>query len=128
MRHDHCMQATTTGLKCRFATGKATMAGQDDDTSWKNWAEAHRRCPSHRRRTPSKRWRFWMLSMAWNASMTAFFRGNAIAALMSQNDVPAHLLICGGKIGKYGGTSCRNRRQKGGNAQIAEKTFPVYFN
>ena len=60
--------------------------------------------------------------------MAALFWEKAIATLTSQNDLPSHLMVCGGKIGKYGGTSCRNRRQKGGNAQIAEKTFPVYFN
>ena len=38
------------------------------------------RFPSRRRRTLSKRWRFWMLSTAWNEKMTAFFRENAIAS------------------------------------------------
>ena len=28
------------GLHCRIATGKATTAGQDNDTSRKSWAEA----------------------------------------------------------------------------------------
>ena len=40
LRHDHFMRATTTGLQCQFATGKATTAGQDNDTSRKSWAEA----------------------------------------------------------------------------------------
>ena len=52
-------------------------------------------------------------SQAWNDKMTAFFRGNAINVRMSQNDVPTHLMVCDGKIGEYGGTSCRKRRQKG---------------
>ena len=40
VRHDHFMRATTMGLKCRLSTGKATTAGQDNDTSRKSWAEA----------------------------------------------------------------------------------------
>ena len=59
-----------------------------------------------------------MLSTAWNDKMTAFFRGNAINVRMSQNDVPTHLMVCDGKIGEYGGTSCRNRRHKGAYAQV----------
>lgn len=45
--------------------------------------------------------------------MTTFFGGNAIDVLMSQNDVPSHLMVCGGKIGKYGGAFHQKRRQKG---------------
>ena len=33
------------------------------------------------------------------------------------------MLVCGGKIGKHGGTFCRNRRQKGEYVHVAEKTF-----
>ena len=44
--------------------------------------QSHEPTPSSRRRTPSKRWRFWMLSTAWNDKMTAFFRGNAINVRM----------------------------------------------
>ena len=29
-------------------------------------------------------------------------------------------MVCDGEIGKYGGTSCRNRRQKGEYAQVAK--------
>ena len=50
-----------------------------------------------------------------------------VIVLMSQNDVPSHLMVCDGKIGEYGGTSCRKRRQKGEKAQAAEKSFPVHF-
>ncbi len=50
--------------------------------------------------------------------MTAFFRGNAIAARTSPKAPPSYLLICGGEIGKHGSTSCRNRRQKGAYAQV----------
>ena len=32
-------------------------------------------------------------------------------------------MVCDGKIGKHGGTFCRNRRQKGEYVQVAEKTF-----
>lgn len=74
-----------------------------------------------------KRWCFWMLSTAWDDKMTAIFCRNAINVLMSQNDVPSHLMVCDGKIGEYGGTSCRKRRQKGEKAQVAEKSFPVHF-
>ena len=74
-----------------------------------------------------KRWRFWILSTAWNDKMTAIFCRNAINVLMSQNDVPSHLIVCDGKIGEYGGTSCRKRRQKGEKAQVAEKSFTVHF-
>ena len=56
--------------------------------------------------------------MAWNNKMTAFFQGNAIDVLMSHNDVPSHLMVCDGKIGKHGGTFGRNRRQKGAYAQV----------
>lgn len=36
--------------------------------------------------------------------MAALFWEKAIATLTSQNDLPSHLMVCGGKIGKYGGT------------------------
>lgn len=42
--------------------------------------------------------------------------GYLIALPLPQNDVPPHLSVCGGKIGKNGGTSCRKRRQEGEHA------------
>lgn len=47
--------------------------------------------------------------------MTAFFRGNAIAAPTYPKATPSHLMVCDGKIGKHGGTFDRKRRQKGGH-------------
>ena len=46
--------------------------------------------------------------------MAALSWRNAIASLTSQNDLPSHLVVCGGKIGKYDGSFDRKRRQKGG--------------
>ena len=46
--------------------------------------------------------------------MAALFWEKAIATLTSQNDLPSHLVVCGGKIGKYDGSFDRKRRQKGG--------------
>ena len=46
--------------------------------------------------------------------MAALFWEKAIATLTSQNDLPSHLMVCGGKIGKYGGSFHKKRRQKGG--------------
>ena len=59
--------------------------------------------------------------------MTAFFQRNTIAARTSPKAPPSHLLICGGEIGKHGGTFCRNRRQKGECAQTAEKSLSGTF-
>lgn len=56
-----------------------------------------------------------MLSTAWAEKMTAFFRGNAINVLMSQNDVPSHLPVRGGKIRKHGGGYPLKCRQHSGN-------------
>ena len=46
--------------------------------------------------------------------MAALFWEKAIATLTSQNDLPSHLMVCGGKIGKYSGSFHQKRRQKGG--------------
>ena len=46
--------------------------------------------------------------------MAALFWEKAIATLTSQNDLPSHLMVCGGKIGKYGGSFHLKCRQKGG--------------
>lgn len=46
--------------------------------------------------------------------MMVIYQGNAIAALTSQNGLPLHLTVCGGKFGKYGGSFDRKRRQKRG--------------
>ena len=45
--------------------------------------------------------------------MMAIYQGNAIAALASRNGLPSHFMVCGGKIGKYGGAFHQKRRQKG---------------
>lgn len=44
--------------------------------------------------------------------MTAFFRGNAIEVLMSHNDVPSHLAVCGVKIGQCDGVFAEKHRPK----------------
>lgn len=46
--------------------------------------------------------------------MAALFWEKAIATLTSQNDLLSHLMVCGGKIGKYGGSFHQKRRRKGG--------------
>ena len=50
--------------------------------------------------------------MAWNDKMTAFFRGNAIDVLMSHNDVPSYLAVCGVKIGQCDGVFAEKHRPK----------------
>lgn len=44
--------------------------------------------------------------------MTALFRENAIVVLMSHNDVPSHLAICGVKIGQCDGVFAEKHRPK----------------
>ena len=44
--------------------------------------------------------------------MTTFFRGNAIDVLMSHNDVPSHLAVCGVKIGQCDGVFAEKHRPK----------------
>ena len=53
-----------------------------------------------------------MLSTAWNEEMTALFRRNVINMLMSQNDMPSHLTVCGVKIGQYDGVFAEKHRPK----------------
>ena len=44
--------------------------------------------------------------------MTAFFRGNAIAARTSPKAPPSHLIVCDGKIGKCDGVFAEKHRHK----------------
>ena len=46
--------------------------------------------------------------------MAAVFLRNAISARTLQNDLPSHLMVYGGRIGKHGGSFLQKYRQKGG--------------
>lgn len=45
--------------------------------------------------------------------MTAVFQENAISAQTPQNDLPSHLVACGGKNEKYDSAFHQKRRQEG---------------
>lgn len=44
--------------------------------------------------------------------MAALFWEKAIATLTSQNDLPSHLMVCGGKIGQCDGVFAEKHRPK----------------